>query len=57
VTRVIPLGDGKEIVVSHDLGKTRISIWANRGELGVEIDRKSAIRLRAALFAAVSGEG
>jgi hypothetical protein len=55
--RVIPLGDGKEIVVSHDLGKTRISIWANRGELGVEIDRKSAIRLRAALFAAVSGEG
>jgi len=53
MTRVIPLGDGSEIVVSADLGKIRLSLWANGGSLGKEIDQKSAIRIRAALLAAI----
>ena len=53
MTRVIPLGDGSEIVVSSDLGKIRMSLWANKTCLGKELDRKSAIKLRVALLAAI----
>lgn len=47
---IIAISPGREIVVSSDLGITRISIWANGGNLGVEISPEAAIKLSRALW-------
>ena len=53
MTTVIPLGDGSEIVVSSDLGRIRLSIWANGGSLGKELDPAHSMEVAGALIAAV----
>jgi hypothetical protein len=53
MTTVISLGDGSEIVVSSDLGKIRLSLWANGGSLGKELDHAQAMETAGALIAAV----
>jgi hypothetical protein len=49
---VIPF-DGREIVVSSDLGKIRITLWANKGCLGTELSPKVATDVAKALISAV----
>lgn len=44
---------GKQVVISSDLGTIRLSLWANKGSLGIQITPKEAIRIRAALLAAI----
>jgi hypothetical protein len=49
----INIAGGKQVCVSSDLGKIRMSLWANRGSLGLELTKQEAIALRAALFRAI----
>lgn len=49
----VDLPDGKQVVVSSDRGAIRLQLWANRGSLGLELDRKAAIKIRTALLAAI----
>lgn len=53
MTRVIPIGDGREIVVSSDLGRICLTLWANRGSLGSEVSDAAAMEIAGALIAAV----
>jgi hypothetical protein len=53
MTTVIQFDDGREIVVSSDLGKIRITIWANKGCLGTELPSEIAMEAAAALIKAV----
>ena len=50
---VLDFGDGKSATVTADKGAIWLQLCANRGSLGVQIDRRSAIQLRAALLAAI----
>jgi hypothetical protein len=39
------LGNGRQVIVSSDLGKIRISLWANRGSLGTELTPEQAMQV------------
>jgi hypothetical protein len=56
MTTVIPF-DGREIVVSSDRGKIRITLWANKGCLGTELPNEIAMETAAALIKAAKREG
>jgi hypothetical protein len=47
---ILELSDGKQIVVSSDLGQMRLSLWANRGCLGVELPHDVAEELGLSLY-------
>lgn len=49
----VNLPDNKQVSVLSDKGTIRLQINAYRGSMGVELDRKSAIRLRTELLAAI----
>lgn len=53
MTKVIELGDGKQIVVNEDGGVLRLTVCACRGALGVQMSKKDAVALRRALFEAL----
>jgi hypothetical protein len=42
--------DGKQIVISSDLGKIRLSLWAYRGSMGIELTPDQAKELGLLLF-------
>lgn len=53
MTRCIELGDGKQIVVNEDGGNIRLTVWANRGSLGLQLGKKDVVALRRSLFEAL----
>jgi hypothetical protein len=46
----IDLGEGKQIVLSADLGRLWTQIFANRGSLGVELTPEQAMEYGLALW-------
>jgi hypothetical protein len=52
MNRIIHLEDGKQITVGSDprSPQVRLSIWANRGSLGLEMSQDQAIELSLALW-------
>jgi hypothetical protein len=46
----VELPDGKQIVVNSDLGQVRVSLWANRGCLGVTLTPEEAVQVSRALW-------
>lgn len=54
---IVQLGEGKEVVVSGDLGKPFIKIHAFGGSLGVELTKEQAIAVSKALWYAAKRDG
>jgi hypothetical protein len=50
---IFDLGGGKEIVITGDKGGIRLTLWANRGCMGLTINPKQAIKIRTALLSAI----
>jgi hypothetical protein len=44
------LGDGGQVVVSSDMGKIRLSLWACRGSLGKEMSPEQAEEIGLTLY-------
>lgn len=57
MTRLIDLGEGKQVVVTTDPRSdgTWLQLCANKGSLGLQLTKKQAMALRKALFEAVYG--
>jgi len=53
MTELIDLGDCKQIVVSADLGQLCLSLWANKGSIGVCLTDDQAFAVASALIAGV----
>jgi hypothetical protein len=47
---ILDLPDGKQIIISSDLGKIHLSLWAYRGSMGIELTPDQAKELGLVLF-------
>jgi hypothetical protein len=48
----VDLKNGRQVIVSADLGTIRMTLWANRGSLGCEISANDALEIAALLIVA-----
>jgi hypothetical protein len=48
----VDLKNGRQVIVSADLGTIRMTLWANRGALGTEISPNDALEIAALLIVA-----
>jgi hypothetical protein len=48
----VDLKNGRQVIVSADLGTIRMTLWANRGSLGLQLTPEEAFEVAAMLIGA-----